>query len=82
MLKDLKRSLCGDIGLVVLSGLGTRRTLPDGVGGALMARRPQFSPSTVCCIPAYIGHSMKLFYVHIRIFAASPRLQNVNKRII
>ena len=28
MLKGLNRSLCGDVGLVILSGLGSRRTHP------------------------------------------------------
>jgi hypothetical protein len=60
MLKVLKRSLCGSIGLVVLSGLGSRRTHPDDVEGASMARRAPFPLSS---IPAYIEHSIKLLCV-------------------
>jgi hypothetical protein len=62
MLKDLKLSLCGDIGLptVVLSGLGSRRTHPYGVEGASMARTAPFPLSS---IPAYIEHSMKVLCV-------------------
>ena len=45
MLKGLNWSLCGDICLVVLSGLGSRQTHPDGVEGASMARRVPFPPS-------------------------------------
>ncbi len=56
--KGLNRSLCGDIGLIVLSGLGSRRTHFIGVEGATMARRAPFSPSS---IPADIEQSMKLF---------------------
>ncbi len=62
MSKDLKRSLCGDIGLVVFSCLGSHRTHPDGVEGASMARRAPFSLSS---IPVYIEHSMKLLCVHV-----------------
>ena len=57
MLKSLKRSFSGDIGLVVLSGLGSRRTHPVGTEGATMARRAPFPLSS---IPAYIDQSMKL----------------------
>ena len=35
-------SFCGDIGLVLLSGLGSRRTHPVGAEGATMARRAPF----------------------------------------
>ena len=42
MLKSLKRSFCGDIGLVVLSGLGSRRNHPVGAEGATMAPRTPF----------------------------------------
>ena len=56
--KGLKRLFCGDIGLVVLSGLGSCRTHPVGVEGTTMARRVPFPPSS---IPAYIEQSMKLF---------------------
>jgi hypothetical protein len=55
-LKGLKRSLCGDIGLVVLSGLGIRRNHPDGTEGATMARMAPFQLSS---IPAFIEYSMK-----------------------
>uniref|UniRef100_A0A7S0MI34 Secreted protein n=1 Tax=Cryptomonas curvata TaxID=233186 RepID=A0A7S0MI34_9CRYP len=57
MLKGLEQSLCGDIGLVVLSGLGSRRTHPDGVEGASMARRAPFPPSRM---PASVEISIKL----------------------
>ncbi len=60
--------LCGDIGLVVLSGLGSRRTHPVGVEGATMARRVPFPPSS---IPAYIEQSMKLFVCLVRELAPS-----------
>ncbi len=51
--KGLNGSLCGDIGLVVLPGLGSRRIHPDhdGVEGATMARRVPF--------PLSIEQSMK-----------------------
>ncbi len=39
------------IGLVILSGLGSRRTFPVGVDGATMAQRAPFPASS---IPAYI----------------------------
>ena len=47
MLKNLKRLFCGDIGLVVLSGLGSRRTHPIGAEGATMARRAPFPTSGI-----------------------------------
>ena len=47
----------GNIGLVLLSGLGSRRTHPVGAEGATMARRAPFPLSS---IPAYIDRSMKL----------------------
>jgi hypothetical protein len=53
MLKDVKRSLCGDIGLVLLSGLGSRRTHPHGAEGAISTK----------LLPTYIEHSMKLLCV-------------------
>jgi hypothetical protein len=51
---------CGDIGLVILSGVESRRAHPVCVDGATMARRAPFPPSS---IPAYIKQSimMKLF---------------------
>ena len=58
MLKRPEMIVCGDIGLVLLSGLGSRRTHPVGVEGATMARRAPFPLSS---IPAYIAQSMKLF---------------------
>ena len=58
MLKRPETIVCGDIGLVLLSGLGSRRTHPVGAEGATMARRAPFPLSS---IPAYIDQSMKLF---------------------
>ena len=58
MLKRPETIVCGDIGLVLLSGLGTRRTHPVGAEGATMARRAPFPLSS---IPAYIEQSMKLY---------------------
>ena len=58
MLKMPETIVCGDIGLVLLSGLGSRRTHPVGAEGATMARRAPFPLSS---IPAYIDQSMKLF---------------------
>jgi hypothetical protein len=49
-------SLCGVIGLVVLSGLQSRRTHPVGVDGATMAWRAPFPQNSM---PAYIEQSMK-----------------------
>ncbi len=60
MLKDLKQLVCGDIGLVVLSSLGSSATHLYGVEGASMARRAPFPLSS---IPAYIEHSMKFLCV-------------------
>jgi hypothetical protein len=57
MLKRPETIVLCDIGSVVLSGLGSRRTHPVGVEGATMARRVTFPPSS---IPAYIAQSMKL----------------------
>ena len=57
MLKMPETIVCGDIGLVLLSGLGSRRTHPVGAEGASMARRAPFPLSS---IPAYIDQSMKL----------------------
>ena len=57
MLKRPETIVCGDIGLVLLSGLGSRRTHPVGAEGATMARRAPFPLSS---IPAYIDQSMKL----------------------
>ena len=57
MLKRPETIVCGDIGLVLLSGLGSRRTHPVGAEGAMMARRAPFPLSS---IPAYIDQSMKL----------------------
>ena len=57
MLKMPETIVCGDIGLVLLSGLGSRRTHPIGAEGATMARRAPFPLSS---IPAYIDQSMKL----------------------
>ena len=59
MLKRPETIVCGDIGLVLLSGLGSRRTHAVQVGaeGATMARRAPFPLSS---IPAYIDQSMKL----------------------
>jgi hypothetical protein len=55
----LKTPLCGLVhnGLVVLSGLGSRRTHPVGVQGATMVQRAPFPPIS---IPAYSEQSMKL----------------------
>ena len=50
--------VCGDTGLVLLSGLGSRLTHPVGAEGATMAQRAPFPLSS---IPAYIDQSMKLF---------------------
>jgi hypothetical protein len=58
MLKRPELLVCGDIGLVVLSCVGSRRTHPVGVEGATMARRAPFSLSS---IPAYVDQSMNLF---------------------
>ena len=58
MLKTPETIVCGDICLVLLSGLGSRRTHPIGAEGATMARRAPFPLSS---IPAYIDQSMKLF---------------------
>ena len=58
MLKMPETIVCGDIGLVLLSCLGSRRTHPVGAEGATMARRAPFPLSS---IPAYIDQSMKLF---------------------
>jgi hypothetical protein len=64
MLKRHETLVCGDIGLVVFSNLGSCRTHPVGVNtvnsvkGATMARRAPFPLSN---IPAYIDQSMKLF---------------------
>ena len=44
--------------MVLLSGLGCRRTHPVGAEGATMAWRAPFPLSS---IPAYIDQSMKLF---------------------
>ena len=59
MLKMPEAIVCGDIGLVLLSGLGSRRTHPVGAEGATMARRAPFPLSS---IPAYrdTDQSMKL----------------------
>ena len=57
MLKMPETIVCGDIGLVLLSGLGSRRTHPVGAEGDTMARRAPFPLSS---IPAYIDQSMKL----------------------
>ena len=57
MLKMPETIVRGDIGLVLLSGLGSRRTHPVGTEGATMARRAPFPLSS---IPAYIDQSMKL----------------------
>ena len=57
MLKMPETIVCGDIGLVLLSGLGSRRTHPVGAEGATMARRAPFPLSS---IPAYIDQSMEL----------------------
>ena len=58
MLKRPETIVCGDIGLVLLSGLGSRRTHPVGAEGATMARRAPFPLNS---IPAYIDQPMKLF---------------------
>ena len=58
MLKMPETIVCGDISLVLLSGLGSRWTHPVGAEGATMARRVPFPPSSM---PAYIEQSMKLF---------------------
>ena len=60
MLKRPETIVCGEIGLVLLSGLGSRRTHPVGAAreGATMVRRAPFPLSS---IPAYIDQSMKLF---------------------
>jgi hypothetical protein len=65
--------MCGDIGLVVLSGLKSRRTHPVGVEGATMARRAPFQPSS---IPAYIEQSMKLFVCLSAILARDQSFQD------
>jgi hypothetical protein len=62
MLKRPETIVCGvvdsgDIGLVVLSGLGSCRTHPVGVESAMMARRAPFPLSSM---PAYIDQSMTL----------------------
>ena len=62
MLKRPETIVCGDIGLVLLSGLGSRRTHPVGAEGATMARR---APFPISSIPAYIDQSMKLFVCNI-----------------
>ena len=58
MLKRPETIVCGDNGLVLLSGLGSRRTHPVGAEGTTMARR---APFPLIRIPAYIDQSMKLF---------------------
>ena len=65
MLKIPETIVCGDIGLVLLSGLGSRRTHPVGAEGATMGRRAPFPLSS---IPAYIDQSMKLFVCPTDIF--------------
>ena len=62
MLKMPETIVCGDIGVVLLSGLGIRRTHPVGAEGATMARRAPFPLSS---IPAYIDQSMKLIVCSI-----------------
>ena len=57
MLKMPETIVCGNICLVLLSGLGSRRTHPVGAEGARMARRAPFPLSS---IPAYVDQSMKL----------------------
>jgi hypothetical protein len=47
MLKRPETIVCGDIGLVVLSSLGSRRTHLVGADGATMARRAPFPPSSI-----------------------------------
>ncbi len=58
LIKRPETIVCGNIGLAVLSGLGSCRTHPVGVEGATMARRAPFPLSSM---PAYIDRSMKLF---------------------
>ena len=65
MLKMPETIVCGDIGLVLLSGLGSRRTHPVGAEGATMARRAPFPLSS---IPAYIDQSMKLIVCRHRLW--------------
>jgi hypothetical protein len=60
MLKGLQRALCGDIRLVVLSGLGSRRTHPVGVDCGGRQDGAEDVISTKQYIPVYIEHSMKL----------------------
>ena len=68
MLKMPETIVCGDIGLVLLSGLGSRRTHPVGAEGATMARRAPFPLSS---IPAYIDQSMKLIVCTFSAFCAN-----------
>ena len=62
MFKMPETIVCGDIGLVLLSGLGSRRTHPVGAEGAMMARR---APIPLSSIPVYIDQSMKLIVYDI-----------------
>ena len=62
MLKMPDTIVCGDIDLVLLSGLGSCQTHPVGAEGATMARRAPFPLSS---IPAYNDQSMKLIVCSI-----------------
>ena len=72
MLKRPETIVCGDIGLVLLSGLGSRRTHPVGAEGATMARRAPFPLSS---IPAYIDQSMKLIVCSLVSKVSKPKLR-------
>ena len=74
MLKMPETIVCGDIGLVLLSGLGSRRTHPVGAEGATMARRAPFPLSS---IPAYIDQSMKLIVCNLSLFCVWNNFNSV-----
>ena len=75
MLKMPETIVCGDIGLVLLSGLGSRRTHPVGAEGATRARRAPFPLSS---IPAYIDQSMKLIVCYSSSVVASEDFSRRN----
>ena len=77
MLKMPETIVCGDIGLVLLSGLGSRRTHPVGAEGATMARRAPFPLSS---IPAYSDQSMKLFVCLLNLNGAGAAISWHSKR--
>ena len=70
MLKMPETIVCGDICLVLLSGLGSCRTHPVGAEGATMARRAPFPLSS---FPAYIDQSMKLIVCLHEVIGSSPK---------